>query len=111
VSAQLIEQGYFSYPYIGIRWQWLTPQITQRYNLPVDYGVYVSYIEPNGPADDSGLREGDIITRMGDRVLDEDHPFINVLYGYSPGETSTLEIVRESGTIEAEITFSERPIP
>ncbi len=110
VSSQLIEKGYFSYPYMGIRWQWLTPQITQRYNLPVEGGVYISYIEPDGPADQAGLQESDIITRMGDQLLDEDHPFINVLYDYSPGETTLLEVMRDSSQVEIEITFGEQPV-
>ena len=62
---ELIEKGYFSYPYLGIRWQWLTPQITQRYDLPVDGGLYVAYIEPRSPAAQAGLEEGDIITQVG----------------------------------------------
>ncbi|KPL06269.1 hypothetical protein AMJ86_09095 [bacterium SM23_57] len=111
VSYQLIQKGYFSYPYLGIRWQWLTPQITQRYNLPVEGGVYISFIEPEGPADRAGLEEGDIITRMGDQLLDEDHPFINVLYAYKPGDTTTLEVVRDSTPIEIEVTFGEHLAP
>ena len=51
ISSQLVEKGYISYPYLGIRWQWLTSQITARYRLPVDGGLYVSYVAPGGPAD------------------------------------------------------------
>ncbi len=109
VAAQLIEKGYVAYPYLGVRWQWLTPQITQRYNLPVDGGVYISYVEPGSPADQAGLEEGDIITRIGDQVLGEENPFINTLYDYTPGETTVLEVVRGRTTLELTITFGERP--
>lgn len=111
VSGELIEQGYFSYPYLGIRWQWLTPQITRRYNLPVEGGVYISYVDPGGPAEQAGLVEGDIITQMGDQVLDDDHPFINVLYSYTPGDTTDLQVTRNGSTLEVQITFGEHPAP
>lgn len=111
VTAQLIEKGYFSYPYMGIRWQWLTPQITQSYDLPVEGGVYISFVEPGGPADAAGLKESDIIIRMGGTDLDEEHPFINVLYSYSPGETADLNVVRETSPLEMEVTFGEHPAP
>jgi 2-alkenal reductase len=111
VTTQLIQKGYFSYPHLGIRWQWLTPQITQRYNLPVEGGVFVSYVEPGGPADQAGLKESDIITRMGNQEFDEDHPFVNVLYSYIPGETTHLEVMREETPLELQVTFGEHPAP
>jgi len=111
VASQLIEKGYFSYPYLGIRWQWLTTQITERYNLPVDGGVYISYIDPGSPAQEASLREGDIITKMGNQILDEEHPFINVLYSYTPGETTNMQVVRGNDPIEIAVTFGEHPQP
>lgn len=107
IANQLIDNGYVAYPYLGIRWQWLTPQITARYNMSVDHGLYVSYVEPGSPAAQAGLEDGDIIIQMGDVVLDEEHPFINILYSYSPGETTDLKVMRSDELIELEITFGE----
>ena len=111
VASQLIDNGYVSYPYMGIRWQWLTPQITARYDMPVEDGLYVSYVEPGSPADQAGLVEGDIITQMGETILDEEHPFINILYSYSPGETTTLKVVRGEDSMEMEVIFGEYNFP
>jgi len=111
VAAQLIEQGYFSYPYLGIRWQWLTPQITRRYNLPVESGVYISFVDPRGPGAQAGLQEGDIITQMGEQDIDGEHPFINILYSYTPGDTTNLEVVRGEAYLAMPVTFGEHPAP
>jgi 2-alkenal reductase len=107
IASQLVEQGYISYPYLGIRWQWLTPQITARYQLPVEGGLYVSYVAPGGPADQAGLQEGDIITQIGDQVLDEDHPFINVLYSYTPGDTAMVKVMRGPQSLDFQVVFDE----
>jgi serine protease Do len=111
VADQIIEKGYLSYPYLGIRYQWITPAISNRYDLPVESGVYVSYIEPESPADQAGLEPGDIITHIGDMPLDEDHPFTNVLYSYDPGETTTITVARGENILELQTTFAERPVP
>ena len=111
VSTQLIEDGYVTYPYLGIRWQWLTPQITQRYNMLVDGGLYISYVEPGSPAAKAGLEEGDIITKMGSIILDEQHPFINLLYSHAPGDATTFNIVRGNESVEIEVTFGEYSSP
>jgi serine protease Do len=111
LSQQLIENGYVAYPYLGVRWQWITPNIAYRYGLPVEAGAYVSQVEPNSPAAQAGLEPGDIIIGMSEETLDEDHPFINVLYDFSPGDTATLEIVRGQETLKLPVTFGEHPSP
>jgi len=111
IAEQIVEKGYFSYPYLGVRYQWLTEQIIRQYNLPVGGGIYLSNIEPNSPASRAGLQEGDIITKIGDQLINQEHPFINVLYTYSPGDTTTLNVTRQNDSLEITITFSEHPNP
>jgi len=109
VSTQIIDKGYFSYPYVGIRWQWITERISRQYNLPVINGAYVSYVETGSPAEKAGLKTGDIITKLGDKKLGEDMPFINALFSYSPGDTIDIVIVRNKETKTLKITLGERP--
>lgn len=111
ISHQLIETGYVSYPYLGVRWQWITPNIAYRYGLPVKSGAYISKVNSGSPAAMAGIKVGDIITQIGDQILNEDHPFINVLYDFSTGETTTLEFIRDQETIGVQITFGEHPTP
>ncbi|MBE0410984.1 MAG: trypsin-like peptidase domain-containing protein [Anaerolineales bacterium] len=107
IADQIIEQGYVARPYMGIRWQAITPGVAQSYNLPVEWGVFVSEVIPNSPAARGGLQQGDIITHLGDVALDEDHAFINTLFSYSPGDAITLEVHRDGETIELQITLGE----
>jgi len=107
VAEQIIEQGYVARPFLGIRWQAITPGIAQSYNLPIEWGVYISEVISNSPADQGGLMQGDIITRLGETSLDEDHAFINTLFSYSPGERVTLEVYRDGESIELQVTLGE----
>ena len=111
VAQQLIEKGYFSYPYLGIRWQWITPSIAARYGLPVNSGAYISHIASGSPADISGLEAGDILVQIGEQQLDDSNPFINVLYDFKPGETTTLSVVRNQESLTLDVTFGEHPAP
>lgn len=103
IADQIIQNGDFQRPYLGIQWQDLTPRLAYRYRLPVDYGTYIYEIVAGGPADQAGLQAGDILTKIGDRAIDADGSFYNALFAYQPGETVTVEFIRGSETRSVEV--------
>jgi 2-alkenal reductase len=109
IAEQIIEKGYFSRPYLGINWEWITPGIAAAYNLPAEWGAFISQVAPDTPASQAGLQEGDIIVQFGDRQLNENNPFINALYDHSPGDQVTLTVKRNGETAEVEVTLAEQP--
>ena len=107
-------------PYIGIRYEPITPQVQARDKLSQDHGALVSRAQDasggsqsavvaGGPADKAGVKEGDIIVGVGDRTVDAEHPLDLVLAGFSPGQTIDLKIVRGSTTILVSVTLGTRP--
>ena len=110
VAQQIIEKGYFARPYIGISFQPINPQIAARYNLPAEWGVYITRVADGGPASQAGLQEGDIITKLGDIPIDETHSYVNALFEYKPGDQVTLEVVRGNGTMQVDVTLGEAQI-
>jgi serine protease Do len=65
VAQQIMEKGYFARPYLGISYQSITPDIATAYNLPVQWGAYVTDVADNSPASQAQLQVGDIITSIG----------------------------------------------
>ena len=107
VVEQLIQKGFFSRPYLGVNMQPITPDISRMYDLPVEWGVYITSVEPTSPAGISGLQQGDILTKIGDIPLDDENTFINALFAHSPGETVQLDVLRQGNVINIEVTFGE----
>ena len=107
VAQQIIQHGYVPHPYLGIRWQAITPSIAARYRLPADWGVYVTDVTANSPASQADLRHGDIIIGIDDIALDETHSYINTLFLQEPGDQVTLTIARGSKTLELQVTLGE----
>lgn len=107
VASQIIQKGYYARPYVGIRWQAITPSIAAVYRLPVEWGIYVAEVVSDSPAEKCGLQPGDIITRIGDTSLDAEHSYLNALFNFAPGDTTTLEVVRGEKKMEIQVTFGE----
>jgi 2-alkenal reductase len=107
VAEQIIDNGYFARPHLGIRWQSITPRVARAYNLPVQYGVFISDVVPGSPAAQSGLNEGDIITQIDEIALDQDHTYINTLFTHEPGEEVTIKLVRGEDELAVSIVLGE----
>jgi serine protease Do len=109
VSTQLIQQGYVARPYLGIDWAAITPDIAQMNRLPVKWGVYVKTVGRGTPADQAGLRPGDILTQIGDTPLDGTHPYLNTLLKFAPGQEVPLTVQRGNKTLTLKVVLAERP--
>ncbi len=107
VATQIIQKGYFAHPYLGINFQPIAPDIASAYNLPVQYGAYVTQVALNSPASQAGLQQGDIITKVGDVSLDATHSYINALFEYKPGDQVTVTIIRNGKTMQVQVTLGE----
>jgi serine protease Do len=106
-SDQIIQKGYFARPYLGVSYQWITPDIASNYDLPVKWGAYVTQLDANSPARAAGIQRGDIITKIGEQTLDDTHPYINALFAQAPGKSAIIEIIRSGKTIQLTVTLGE----
>lgn len=109
IASQLISKGYYERPFLGIRWQAITPEIARANGLPMDWGVYVQMVEAGTAADNAGLRSGDIITQIGQYEINDENTFFSVLNRFKVGESSTLKVWRDGQTLELPVTFQARP--
>ena len=56
ITSQLISQGYVDRPYMGIRWQLVTPQIARANGLPMQWGSYVDVVAADSTAAKAGVQ-------------------------------------------------------
>lgn len=107
VAGQIIQQGYFIRPYLGVRWQAITPVIATTFGLSRQWGAYVTYVVPGSPAQAGGLEKGDIIIRVGGVEIDKNNSYINTLFRHQPGDRVPLTVVRDRQEIEVVVTLGE----
>ncbi len=95
-SAQdLAEKGRVDRAIMGIGPVSITPQVVQRFGLPVEEGVIVAEVSRGFPADRAGLQPGDIITEMDGTKLTGTGDLLGILRSKSPGDIVKVSGVRE----------------
>ncbi|MBP6884783.1 MAG: trypsin-like peptidase domain-containing protein [Candidatus Pacebacteria bacterium] len=104
-------------PYIGIRFQSVTPEMKEKNGLSVDYGVIVKAgadknelaVIPGSPADKAGIVENDIILEIDGKKIDEDNNFALMIRDKKVGDSITLKVLSK-GT-EKKVTLILAPAP
>ena len=109
VATQLIANGHISRPYLGIGFQPITPDIASSYNLPVQWGAYVTAVASGSPAQQAGLQQGDIITAIGGVTIDTNHSYINILFTFKPGDQVTVDFNRNGKAMQVQVTLATSP--
>ena len=87
MANQLIAHGAVVHPLLGV-------QVDGR--NPVDGAVIVA-VEPGSPADNAGVQPGDVVVRVGDRLIESSDALIAAIRSQEFGSTVTLNIIRGDG--------------
>ncbi len=100
-------------PYIGVQLVDLsnTFALQYYYNIKigsdVTFGAVLNYVEDNKPADNAGLKVGDVIVELdGEKVEDVTH-FKYLLYKHTVGDSIKVKYYRENKINETTINLTE----
>jgi S1-C subfamily serine protease len=109
ILSELVEKGRVSRPWIGVMSVKVTPQVARHYGLPAASGALVAGVEPYSPADDAGLRKGDIIEEVDGRKVDDPVEVAAYVRGKRPGSKVTITLNRYGRQLQAGVEVDERP--
>ncbi|MFC3573399.1 S1C family serine protease [Streptomyces yaanensis] len=65
-------------------------------------------VESGGPADEAGLKPGDVITKLDDRVIDSGPTLIGEIWTHKPGDKVTITYERNGKSHTVELTLGSR---
>jgi S1-C subfamily serine protease len=99
------QTGRFSRPFLGVRYQ-MIDQKTAILNA-VPQGAYIVEVVPKSPAAAAGISEGDIITRMNGRQLNEANSLAEAIAKKKLGDQIELELYRDGETKKLSVVLTE----
>jgi serine protease Do len=97
--------------YVGVNFIAITADVAKHYDLSVKKGAYVfstdgrSAVIANGPAAKAGIKDKDIITKVGSIEVGDRGGVSSLVAEYAPGDTIELTILRGGQTMTAKVTL------
>ena len=108
VYDQIRKTGHVRRGELGIRPQTLTAVLASGLGLKRNSGVVLADVIPGSPADQAGLRVGDVVLSLDRKPMENGRQFQIGLYRHVVGDVVLLEILREGKIHEISATIVER---
>jgi S1-C subfamily serine protease len=126
VVPNLIADGHYAHPWLGITGRDIDNLLAKSLDLPVQRGVLVQIVFRNGPANQAGLRGGgrevevegtfeviqvggDIIIGIDDQPVSGMDGLITYLETRQVGDEVVVTVMRDGNGQEITVTLEERP--
>ena len=109
VYQSLIADGKVVRGWLGVGIQNLTEDLSKSFKYESSEGALVGHVEPDGPANKAGLKQGDIIVSLNGEAMKNINQLRNYAATLKPGVAVPIEIIRNRKKMTLQIKVQELP--
>ncbi|WP_373186458.1 S1C family serine protease [Halopseudomonas sp.] len=109
VMQAIIKHGRVVRGWLGVEVQPLTADLAEAFNVEPGSGLVISGLYRDGPASQAGLLPGDVILRIEGEPAVTGRQSMNQVARAEPGDTVSIEILREGEILNFEAAVGVRP--
>lgn len=110
VVEQLKKKGRVDRGWLGVVIQEVDKNLAESFGLKRPRGALVSRMEEGGPAEMSGIKEGDIIIKFGDAEILERSDLPHVVGLIAPGKKVPVVVMRRGKRTKLNVTVGARGV-
>ncbi|PID40360.1 MAG: peptidase [Proteobacteria bacterium] len=92
---QLVSDGEVTRGYLGVSIQTITHELAEALNIKDRQGALVADVTPGSPADESGIKRGDIITAFNGKAVKDSHDLPTMVAATPVDEKATVRVLRD----------------
>lgn len=109
ILPQLRESGSVRRGYLGVNIDDLDYEEAEAFGLESTDGALVTQVIEDSPAEEAGLRHGDVILEVDDRKIRDNRDLIEYVSARAPGETVEVTVFRNGELLDKRVKLGERP--
>ncbi len=109
IIAQLKDTGEVSRGWLGVGIQNLTPELAEYYRLEQKEGVLVTQVYEGDPADEAGIKEGDIIVGIDGKDVKTSRELSRKVAEAGVGNKMRINLLRDGREKTVRVKLAKRP--
>ncbi len=109
IMQQIIETGGVVRGWLGVSMQDLTPELAESFGLKKAGGALIAGVLKNGPADDAGIKPGDVLVAVNGKPIFNSSEILNMVASLAPGKSAILTILRNGSQQDIQVHIGKRP--
>ena len=111
VMESIIKTGSMTRGWIGVEVQEISPALAESFKLKDTRGAIIAGVLRNGPADKAGVKPGDVLLGIEDKVVTDPQNMLTLVAGLQPGAPARLKLRRGQEELEVKVLVGKRPKP
>jgi serine protease Do len=108
IVAQLREHGSVARGWLGVQIQSLTPELAASLGVPNAKGAIVSKVVPKSPAAVAGFQQGDVVTAMDGKEIEDNRDLTRKVGALPAGAKADFTVLRTGKEIKVAVTIAKR---
>ncbi len=108
VMVSLVEDGSVSRGFLGVGIQPLDGDLVEAMGLSDSKGALVNHVIPDSPADQAGLKVGDVVVKIIDEEVQSASDLRLKIAAKSPGTSVELTVYRDEKYFKTDVVLGER---
>ena len=108
VVGQIKDTGNVLRGYLGVSYQEVSFELAKSFGLERSEGALITVVTPNSPADQAGIKRGDIVLQVDDQRIKNSVELPFVIGRYRPGREVKMSIVRDGKHLTRNLEIGSR---
>jgi serine protease Do len=109
VLGRLIKGEKIVYGWLGVSVQDLNEDLRNYFGIKENQGVIVVKVYPDSPAQNSGIKEGDLILSFNSQAVKKTRDLVNMVSSSETNKVFPVRLLREGKELSLDVKINKRP--
>ena len=111
VLEGIVKEGVVRRGCIGVEPADLSPDLRETFGVKAPHGVLITGVLQDGPAAHAGVRPGDVIVQVADKVVNNVSELLTSVAAIKPGTPTAFKMLRRESAMQLTVTPGQRSRP